>query len=191
MAQKSKLPSSSNLSREMIAYHQGVEGRIDNLQTTVDEGVVSTIDDTSGAFTLGYGLDRSSQELFATLSSSYAALSGNVTLNNTANYFDGPSLSLGAGTYFVMGKVLVSAGTIPTETYAKLWDGTTVIDSGSTENVNATRPITLALAGIITLASASTVKISCRNPNSTDGTIYANQSGNSKDSSITAVRLTP
>jgi hypothetical protein len=54
-----------------------------------------------------------------------------VPLNNTANYFDGPSTAQGAsGTWFAAGTItLTDTGT--TAIYAcKLWDGTTVISSG-------------------------------------------------------------
>lgn len=150
---------------------------------------VSSIDTATGAITLGNGLSRALQVLSASLTSTSATLGADVALNNTANYFDGPSVSLAnPGTWFVVGTVLVSATTIPTETVSKLWDGTTVISSTSMENVNATRPNPATLSGIIT-NPAGNVRISCRNPNSTDGKIYFNQSGNSKDSHITAVRI--
>lgn len=149
---------------------------------------VTSIDTATGDFTLSYPLSRSSQALLASLTSSTAALGADVLLNNIANYFDGPSITLGSGTWLVVGTVLCSATTIPTETYSKLWDGTTVISSTSMENVNATRPVPATLSGIITNPVAN-VRISCRNPNTTDGKIYFNQSGNSKDSHITAVRI--
>lgn len=150
---------------------------------------VTSIDGATGAITISYPLSRSSQDLRAALTPSSAVLGSDVALNNIANYFDGPSISLAAGTWLVIGKVVVSATTIPTETYCKMWDGTNVFTSASTENVNATRPLTVTLAAVVTLVGTTTVKISCRNPNSTDGKIYFNQSGNSKDSDIVAVRI--
>lgn len=187
--QQSTIPSNQGLSRELIAYHQSNEARIKSLQTTVDSGVVSTIDSTSGAFTLGYGLDRSSQELLAAFSSSSAAISGNVALNNTSNYFDGPSVSLVAGTWFVMGTVTVVDTGATAAIYAKLWDGSTVFASAAGYSSNTSRGVAITLSAVVTLVATTTVKISCRDPDAATGSILFNQTGNSKDSHITAVRI--
>jgi hypothetical protein len=116
------------------------------------------------------------------------SLSGDVNLNNTANYFDGPSVAQGtSGTWLVSGTVTVNDAS--TCSYvAKLWDGTTVIASTfvvipSTETVGA-----ISLSGLIT-SPAGNLRISVRNSTTTTGRIAFNLSGNSRDSTITAVRI--
>lgn len=150
---------------------------------------VTSIDATTGAFTLDYGITRSSQALKATLTTGSSAISGDVALNNTANYFDGPSVNLGTtGTWFVHGTVTVLDTAATAAIYAKLWDGTTVISSAAGVSANTTRGVCISLSGIIT-SPAANVKISCRDVDAATGKILFNQTGNSKDSHITAVRI--
>jgi hypothetical protein len=123
----------------------------------------------------------------ASLSSGKISLTANVSLNNTAAFFDGPSVAQGsAGTWFVSGNVSCS-DSVTTAINAKLWDGTTVIDSAIV-SLPANNTITISLSGEIS-APAGNLRISCRDTLSTTGTINFNASGNSKDSTITAVRI--
>lgn len=118
-------------------------------------------------------------------------LSGDVALNNTGNYFDGPSMAQGTtGTWFASGTVTLVDTGIAANFKCKLWDGTTVI--ASTEVTQPTAgagwPEAAHLAG--TLASpAANIRISCNDPTGTNGKILFNSSGNSKDSSIWGVRI--
>ena len=119
------------------------------------------------------------------------SLSGDVALNNTSNYFDGPSISQGTnGTWNAFGQVVVedTSGIITTARIsAKLWDGTTVIASTFVLiNVNSHTPI--SLSGFIT-SPAGNLRISVKDADSTSGKIVFNGSGNSKDSTITAIRI--
>jgi hypothetical protein len=150
---------------------------------------VTSIDGVAGAFTLGYGLARTSQALRASLSSFYAALGADVALNNTANYFDGPSVAQGStGTWFVSGTVTIADTTASVNTVmAKLWDGTTVLSSGVVTLFGA-GATTIALSGIIT-SPAGNLRISARDASQTTGKIAFNNSGNSKDSAISAIRI--
>lgn len=119
------------------------------------------------------------------------ALGANVNLNNTANYFDGPTVAQGtAGTWYVSGKVMVADNAGPAAIWAKLWDGTTVIDSGGVVIRTGTTGdyAMIPLCGFIT-NPAGNLRISVRDNTSTSGVIAFNQSGNSKDSSITAIRI--
>mgnify|MGYP003325893372 FL=1 len=129
---------------------------------------------------------------YATISNSATAnsLGANVSLNNIANYFDGPSVAQGStGTWYVSGTVTVGVPVAGSRLNAKLWDGTTVIASAQTFSTTTGNGITtIALSG--TLASpAGNLRISVNSPDSTSGTIYYNLSGNSKDSTITAIRV--
>lgn len=55
------------------------------------------------------------------------SLTGDVALNNTGLFFDGPSVIVGSGSYFASGHLTLYAGGAPSVFLAKLWDGTTVI----------------------------------------------------------------
>lgn len=183
--QKSKLPSNQGLSRELIAYHQGNEDKVSALQSAVDNFQSTTIDGVSGDVTLGYGLDTSGQQLFAGFTSFTAALSGDVNLNNTANYFSGPSVAQGTtGTWFVIGHVQVTSAT-EDNFDVKLWDGTTVIAAASEFTFSSN----ITLAGVIT-SPAGDLRIDAKDRSTTSGIMRANTTSNgNKDSTIMAVRI--
>lgn len=118
------------------------------------------------------------------------SLGADVALNNTANYFDGPSVAQGAtGTFDAGASVSLTDTAGAAVFYCKLWDGTTVIDSivvggYGAANVN----YTASLRGTIA-SPAGNIRVSVRDITSTSGKILFNASGNSKDSSITVVRI--
>lgn len=117
-----------------------------------------------------------------------ASLGADVALNNTANYFDGPSVAQGtSGTWFVSGTV-VAQGTSAANYYVKLWDGTTVIASAAVYFGAGGLPAPISVSGYIS-SPAGNLKISVRDINNTNGFIKYNVSGNSKDSTITAIRI--
>lgn len=116
------------------------------------------------------------------------SLAADVLLNNTANYFDGPSVAQGSsGTWFVSGTVTVEDTAGIADFNAKLWDGTTVIASGRAFQTGG-QQITITLSGVIT-SPAGNLRISVNDPSSTSGKIQFNASGNSKDSTISAYRI--
>lgn len=117
------------------------------------------------------------------------SLGADVNLNNTANYFDGPSIAQGtAGTWFVSATVTVVDTGAGTHTFfAKLWDGTTVIASTDIDLASAlVSPI--SLSGFLT-APAGNLRVSVKDTVANTGKILFNASGNSKDSTITAIRI--
>lgn len=119
------------------------------------------------------------------------SLGADVTLSNTSNYFDGPSVAQGTtGTWFASGTVTVSsAGNTGDVFYAKLWDGTTVIASAVfTQASSSPYTYCISLSGYIT-SPAGNLRISVRDTISTNGKIVFNTSGNSKDSTISAFRI--
>ena len=133
---------------------------------------------------------RKSGQAISTLSPSQitASLGADVALNNTANYFDGPSIAQGStGTWFVSGTVTVEDTTAGSVFYAKLWDGTTVIASTVVQS-NATGQATISLSGYLA-TPAGNLRISVRDTSNTTGKIIFNDSGNSKDSTISACRI--
>lgn len=107
------------------------------------------------------------------LSTVVASLSTNVAMSTSASFFDGPSISLTAGTWDIQGVVNVYDSTVATNIVGKLWDGTTVEASCTltTSGANVSGPI--PLEGIVALATSATWKISCRDLNGTNGVISA------------------
>ncbi len=117
------------------------------------------------------------------------SLGSDVALNNTANYFDGPSIAQGtSGTWLVNGTVTLTDTAGAATFVAKLWDGTTVIDSGAFTTAGANNNGSIALSGYLATPAAN-LRISVRDSTSTSGKIQFNQSGNSKDSTISAIRI--
>lgn len=117
------------------------------------------------------------------------SLGADVNLNNTANYFDGPTCAQGtSGTWFASGQVTVTDTGGAAVIIAKLWDGTTVIDSAVMDVRTANVVMSIPLSGVLS-SPAANIKISCRDASNTTGVIKFNASGNSKDSTLTVVRL--
>jgi hypothetical protein len=117
-----------------------------------------------------------------------ASLSGDVALNNTANYFDGPTVAQGtSGTWFVSGQVTVVDAAGATNFQAKLWDGTTIINSAYITNGGSYLTV-ISLSGYI-VSPAGNLRISVKDSSAASGLIKFNQTGNSKDSTITAIRI--
>lgn len=123
------------------------------------------------------------------LTSSTTSIGADVPLTNTANFFTGPSLSVGAiGTWYFSGSVGVLDSVGAANFSAKLWDGTTEIDAGAI-NIGGTSAIsTISLSGIIT-SPVGPVVIVARDTTSTSGLIKASGAGTTKLSTLTAVRI--
>lgn len=118
------------------------------------------------------------------------SLGSNVALTAGATYFDGPKVTPVSGaTYLVSGTVTVGASFAGSRLNAKLWDNTTVAASAQTYATTTGVGITtIALSAVITTASTADLRISVNSPDN-NGVIYFNESGNSKDSTITAIRI--
>jgi hypothetical protein len=117
------------------------------------------------------------------------SLGGDVAMNNTANYFDGPSATQGStGTWWASGTVTLIDTAGSATMNCKLWDGTTVISSAQAASASVNFPIVVSLAGFLA-APAGNLRISCRDQSSTSGLIKFNLSGNSKDSTLSVHRI--
>ena len=140
------------------------------------------------ATTDGYGLAGTASGVGVSLTTITASLGADVNLNNTANYFDGPSVAQGTtGTWLASGQVVVNDSSA-VSFIAKLWDGVTIISSGVVTISVAGASGLIALSGTIT-NPAGNIRISVRDPGSVNGKILFNNSGNSKDATLTVVRI--
>jgi len=117
------------------------------------------------------------------------SLVANMNLSNTSIYFDGPSVAQGnVGTWFASGTVSLSDSAGTSTFLAKLWDGTTVIDSTRVRNPGASVGESASLSGFISSPSGN-IRISVRDVTATTGVIAFNTSEEGKDSTITVVRI--
>lgn len=117
------------------------------------------------------------------------SIAGDVSLTSTGAYFDGPSIAQGtSGTWYVSGSVSVLDTGGNATFNAKLWDGTTVIASARADSSGASRYFVISLSGQLS-NPAGNLRISVQDTSGTTGAIKANGSGNSKDSTITAIRI--
>lgn len=117
------------------------------------------------------------------------SLAADVAMNNIANYFPGPTVAQGSvGKWEASGTVTMLDTAGGAKMDAKLWDGTTVIASGSSVAVGANSPVTISLSGRIT-SPAGNIRIDVRDASSTNGVIIFNTTGNSKDSTLTVKRI--
>jgi hypothetical protein len=120
------------------------------------------------------------------ISSVTNSLGSDVALNSST-YADGPSTAQGtSGTWLATATVTLIDSAGLTNGNLKLWDGTTVIDS-CRASWSATSFSSVSLSGVITNPVAN-IKVSCISGTSTS-TMKFNASGNSKDSTLTVVRI--
>lgn len=118
-----------------------------------------------------------------------ASLGADVTLNNTATYFDGPSVAQGtSGTWYASGTVTCVDTAGAAQFRARLWDGTTVVASSVFSSAGLGSLASISLSGFFT-NPAGNIRISVKDVTSVSGAIKFNQSGDSKDSTVTAVRV--
>jgi hypothetical protein len=151
------------------------------------EVIVASLTGTTPTFALNS--IRPGMFLRSPLTTLTASLGADVALNNTANYFDGPSVAQGtSGTWFASGTVTCVDTVGLAGFLAKLWDGTTVIASAVGVSPTANAQVSISLSGRI-INPAGNIRISVRDNSSTSGKIQFNQSGNSKDSTLTVERI--
>lgn len=123
-----------------------------------------------------------------TNTSSTSSLSANVVLNNATTYFDGPSINVGnVGTWLVIATVSVGDSASAAFYSHKLWDGSTVMASSGGHLTAASISTVFTVSGVIT-NPAGPVKLSTKSSQTTSFLAF-NISGNSKDCTITAIRL--
>lgn len=116
------------------------------------------------------------------------SLGANVPLNNTASYFDGPSVAQGTvGKWFVSGTITLDDSAAAPTIFVKLWDGATVIASCALDMLGANKTASASLSGFI-IAPTGNLRMSAKS-NSATSLIFSNGSGNTKDCTITALRI--
>jgi hypothetical protein len=114
---------------------------------------------------------------------------GGIPLNNVGVFFDGPVVAQGtAGTWLVMGSVVLRDDAGAAEFQVRLTDGTTIIDSVNTQNRTAGARISASVSGVIT-SPAGNLRITVNDLTSTSGAMENSSDGTGKSSTITAIRI--
>jgi trimeric autotransporter adhesin len=132
---------------------------------------------------------------FPGASSVQSFLESNVTLNNTASYFDGPTTgSIGASGEIWMIEITAlmadTAGAAFLE--ALIHDGTNYLTANVQTSPAANQIMTVTGKIKVTLSAATTFTLRARDQTSTSGLLLANQAGaivDDRSTSITATRL--
>lgn len=150
----------------------------------------STLGGSASAGTDGtYSRDGHAHAITATTSEAFLGADVALTVANT--WYDGPSLSLGAGTWLVEANVAISGFGTNNNGQARLWDGTTDYATGGT-GAEVGYPHSIPLAAIITLGSTTTIKVSCATDTggeAIDAALGNPAAGGNKLSSIRALKL--
>ena len=130
------------------------------------------------------------------LTTAQNAISGDQAIGAANTFVDGPSVSLVAGTWFIVGHLLVAQSAVTTRVTGRLWDGTTIYDEAESEPTGSsgTDVLQLAFCAIVTLVSTTTLKLSAAVVNlGTSPAIKANPVDNSgasnRASQIVAVKV--
>jgi hypothetical protein len=121
-------------------------------------------------------------------------LTAPVTIVNANTFYDGPSLSLLAGTYVLMGSLVFTTSAGGAWFTAKLWDGASdVLHVPENRTSDATGVETIAVMGYVVVGSTTTYKISgAANVGSSQSTILdtANHNGTTdKASKLIAIKI--
>lgn len=147
---------------------------------------------TAYPLNVGAGLAASGSDVVLSMTSVKNSLGGDVNLNNTSNYFDGPSVAQGtAGTWFASGTVTVTDTGGAATFYCRLWDGTVpglIATAASGTAGSANTNVLMSLSGLLT-SPAGNIRISCRDITATTGKILFNITGSSADSTLSAIRI--
>jgi hypothetical protein len=118
-----------------------------------------------------------------------ATIGGDVALNNTGNFFDGPSAAQGTvGRWRASGSITVMDTAGAAACSAKLWDGTTTLAANPQNTQGANVAVQFSFSGYIS-APAGNIRISAKDASSTSGLIQRNGTGTTKDSVLTVERV--
>ena len=130
-----------------------------------------------------------------TITSLSASLSADVALTTTSTWYDGPSVSLPAGTWLVMGQIThVRSATTAETIFARLGDGTTSYSSTQFYHASVSGTgVVLPMIAKITLAATTTIKLQATSSagastSTMKAALTANGAGNNA-TNIIAVRL--
>ena len=120
-----------------------------------------------------------------------ASLPSNVSMTTANTFYDGPSLTLTAGTWLIIGSLCL--GNVLGAYTVKLWNGTTVYGSSEEKDsgTSAAPVVQVSARAVVSLPSGGSVKISAT-CTAASATIYANppdNGGSNAASTLLAIRI--
>lgn len=146
--------------------------------STLTAGTGITITNGAGLITV----TNSAGGVSLTTASNY--LVSDVTMTSSNTYYDGASVSLVAGTWFITAAIQVKGGALADAT-AKIWDGTTNYSSG--ESVVALADyVSIFLSAIVSPGTTTTYKVSAAQ-NTAGGLIKAAAAQNAAGNTATYI----
>ncbi len=95
------------------------------------------------------------------ITSASNVLSGDVSMPTADTFYDGPAVSLSAGTWMLTAAVSVISPSNSYHAMCKLWDGTTTYSSANEFGYSNTAPVNLAMTAVVAPGSTTTYKVSC------------------------------
>lgn len=112
-----------------------------------------------------------------------------IALGTLGLFIDGPAVSQGSsGTWAAWGSVTLKTSAAAANFSAVLWDGTTAIDAGIVQVAGSAALATISLAGVMA-SPAGNLRISGKDITGNTGAMVFNDSGTSRDCTITAIRI--
>jgi hypothetical protein len=165
---------------------------IETLGDSIDASLVDLKGGTTGqVLSKASNTDMDFTWASGSLTSQSSDLGSTVTMTNANTYYDGPSITLAAGTWLIIGQVTIED---PSSTggrnTAKLWNGTTV--SSSLESTAPTGGTTaMTVSGIVAPTGSTTYKVSVassQNSHTIRSTAPTNSAG-ANASHISAVKI--
>ncbi len=134
----------------------GYTGNLIDLQLS---GVSKFSVTSTGALTAASTITAGTNAAPFPLTFSITKATSTTNINSSTAFFDGPTVTVAAGTWLLIACITVLAGvTIGRYTY-KLWDGTTVITSSETTSFSAGWT-SCHLAGVVSPVGSTTYKMS-------------------------------
>ncbi len=152
------------------------------------------VDSTTGMLRCTSGTNP--DECLPTSSTASSAVGANVTMTNANQYYDGPSITVAAGTWMIVSTVTVTTASTASAVgvTCKLWNGSSTFASpegtSGAVGVAAVRAVSLAPQAIV-VSTGATYKVSCAQTIG-GGSLRASPPDNSPGnfaSTISAVRL--
>lgn len=167
----------------LVGSTPSVEQLSDVVITSIANGDVLTWDNATSKW-----VNHAPSSGSPTLANSLATLAADVSTPTAGTWYDAVSLSLGAGTWLLIGKAILTASSVPTIGEARILSGTsTVVDASECFIGTALQDNPLTSFGVVTLTGTTTVKLQATLNNNSVGAIRAATTTGNSTASISGV----
>lgn len=139
-------------------------------------------DVATGSVLISGGVNTAPAWGYPTLTVTEATLSGNVTMTTSGTLYDGPSMTLAAGTYILDGQIAINPGTLVggfAFLYGRIDSGGTAVYETETLTATGGSTISIYLHGYLVLGGSTTVKLRASDQNNNNATMLRDTQTNS------------